>query len=63
MYMPDITSIPISSNDYINESQNLAPKKIVTIFFPKLLSLIQQKFKFCHDRLFQLYSKLMFHLA
>ena len=61
--VPDIESIAISYELYINGSKNLIEEKIYNIMFPKVLSLLQQEFKSCHDKLSHLHSKSMFSLA
>ena len=40
--MPDIESIPISSEEYINESNNLTQEQIENIMFPEVLSTLKQ---------------------
>ena len=40
--VPDIESIPISSEEYINESNNLTQEQIENIMFPEVLSTLQQ---------------------
>ena len=40
--VPDIGSITLSSEDYINESNNLTQEQIGNIIFPKFLSHLQQ---------------------
>ena len=61
--VPDIISIPISSEDYINVSNNLTQEKIENIMFPELLSTLQQGSKSWHDKLYHLHPKYMFILA
>ena len=41
----DIGSIPISSEDYINESKNTTQEQIDNIMFLEVLSTLQQEFK------------------
>ena len=42
MNVPYIGSIPISLEDYINESKNLTQKQIENIMFQEVLSQLQQ---------------------
>ena len=59
----DIGSIPIYSEDYINESNNLTQKQIDEIVFPEMLSPLQQEFKYFHYKVYNLRPKSMFRLA
>ena len=43
--VPDITSITIFSEDYVNLSNNLTQEQIENIMFPLFLSSLKQKFK------------------
>ena len=61
--VPDIGSIPISSEDYINKSKNITQEQIDNIMFPEVLSPLQQEFKFCHYKLSHPHPKSMFRLA
>ena len=45
-----IVSIPIYSEDYINESKNLTHEQIENIMYPKVLSPLQQDFKSWNDK-------------
>ena len=49
--VPDIGSIPISSEGYINESTNITQEIIDNIMFPEVLSPLQPEFKYWHDKL------------
>ena len=40
--VPDVVSMPISSEDYINESKNITQEKIDNTMFPEVLSYLQQ---------------------
>ena len=42
MNVPDIGSIPISLEDYINESNNITQEQIENIMFPEVISPLQQ---------------------
>ena len=46
-----IESIPIYSEDYINESNNLTQENIQNIMFPEVLPPLQQEFKPWHEKL------------
>ena len=59
--MPDIGSIPISSEDYINESENLAQEQTENIIFPEVISTLQQEFKSWHETLSHLHPKTIFY--
>ena len=61
--MPDIGSITISSDEYINESHSLKQEQSENIMFPEVLSTLQQKSKSWHDKLSHLRPKSMFRLA
>ena len=41
--VPDVASIPISSEYYINESNNLTQEQIDNIMFPEVISPLQQE--------------------
>ena len=58
----DILSIPISSEDYINELKNITQEQIYNIMFPEFLSPLQQEFKSWHDKLSHIHPKSMFIL-
>ena len=61
--VPDVRSIPISSEDYINEWKNLTLEQIENNIFPELLSPLQQDFKSWDDNLSHLHPKYMVILA
>ena len=61
--VPDIESIPISSEDYINKSNNLTREKIENIMHIEVLSHLQQEFKSRNYRLSHLHTKYMFRLV
>ena len=63
MNVPDIGYIPVSSEDYINESNNLTQETIENMVFPEVLSPLQQEFKSWHKTLSQLHPKSMFRLV
>ena len=44
--VPDVESIPISSEEYINETNNLIQEQIENIMFPEVISRLQQDLKF-----------------
>ena len=60
--MPEIVTIPIYSNYYINESKNLTQEQIDNIIFPVVLSPLKQEFKYWHDKLSHLHPKSLFRL-
>ena len=60
--VPDIGSITISSEKYINESKILTQEQIENIMFPEVLSPLQQEFKSCYYKLSHLHLKSMFRL-
>ena len=60
--VPDIGSITISSEDYINKSKSLSQEQIDSIIFPEVLSTLQQGFKYWHEKLYHLQTKSMFRL-
>ena len=60
--VPDIGSITLYSEDYINESKNLTQEQIHNIIFPEILSPLQQELKFCHDKLAHLHPNSIFRL-
>ena len=60
--VPDIGSIPNSSEDCINLPNNLTQEQIETIMFPEVLSPLQQELKSWHDKLYHLHPKSMFIL-
>ena len=43
--VPDVGSITISSEDYINKSKNLTQEKNENIMFPEVLSTLKQELK------------------
>ena len=47
--VPDIGYIPISSEDYKNESKNLTHEKNESIIFTDVISPLQQEFKLWND--------------
>ena len=53
----DIGSIPISSEEYLNQSNNLTHDCFEKIVFPEVLLTLQQEFKSWHDKLSHLHSK------
>ena len=59
----DIGSIPFSTEDYINESNNLTQYQTENIMFPEMRSPLQQELIYWHDKLPHLHSKSMFRLA
>ena len=61
--VPDIGSIPIFSEDYINESNNLAQKQSKNIIFLEVISSLHQELKSWHDKLPHLHPKYMFRLT
>ena len=61
--VPDIASIPIYFEDYINKFKNLKKRKSENIMFPEVLSPSQQEFKYWHEKLSHLHPKSMFRLA
>ena len=61
--VPAIGSIPISAEDYINESKNFTQETFYDIIFPEVLSPLQHELKYWHDKLYQLHPKSMFRIA
>ena len=61
--VPDIGSIPISSDDYINESNHIKLEQIDMIMFPEVIPPLQQEFKSWNDKLSHLHPKSMFIIA
>ena len=61
--VPGIATIPISSEDYINESNNLTKEQIENIIFLEVLLHLQQEFNPCHEKLSHLHPKFMFSLV
>ena len=56
---PNIVSIMISLEYYINKPNNLTQEKNENIMFPEVLSPLQQKFKSWHGKLSRLHPKSM----
>ena len=60
--VPDIGSIEISFNEYINESKNLKKEQIKNIMFTEVLSPLHQEFKSWYCNLSHLHPKSTFIL-
>ena len=61
--VPDIGSIPISSEDYINKSRNITQYFFESFIFPEVLLHLQQELKSCLEKLSHQHPKPMFRLA
>ena len=60
--MPEIASITISLDDYINGSKNLTQEQIENIMFPEVLSNFKRALRSCNDKLSHLHPKSMLRL-
>ena len=59
----DIGFVPISSQEYINESNNLTQEQNENTMFPEVLSPLQHLFKSWNNKSSHLHSKSIFRLA